>query len=184
MAKFPLKYIEPFLNFVKMSYEDVPESSPTHCWNWECEAGQLSTTICHCITIFQVSLASFAVTTLSTASQANLFSSKNLEWLTWRNNAFALHSASNSGKLSLNTGNTQNSFQSQRNGENTDFFFRSFLHSQRNWLKIVSVQVISPQAAHTKTQRKSAMSSTLTNEGPFQKLLVSQVSHMVNVSKF
>ena len=52
IAKFPLTYIKPSLNFVKMSYEDVPESSPTHCWNWDCEVGQLSATKCHCITNF------------------------------------------------------------------------------------------------------------------------------------
>lgn len=112
MAKFPLKYIKPSLNFVKMSYEDVPERSPTHCWKWECEVGQLSATKCNCITIFQVSLVSFAVTTLSTPSQANIFSYAVLQWLTWRNNAFAVCGASNSGKLSTNAGNTQNSLQS------------------------------------------------------------------------
>jgi len=65
-----------------MPHEDVPESSPTHCWNCECEVGQLSATKCHCITIFQVSLVSFTVTTLSTPSQANILSNAVLQWLT------------------------------------------------------------------------------------------------------
>jgi hypothetical protein len=56
-----------------------------------------SATKCHCITIFQVSLVSFAVTTISTPSQANIFSYTVLQWLTWRNNAFAVCGASNSG---------------------------------------------------------------------------------------
>lgn len=127
MAKFPLKYIKPSLNFVKMSYEDVPESSLTHCWNWECEVQQLSATKCHCITIFHVSLVSFAVTTLRTPSQANIFSYAVLQWLTWKNNEFAVRGTSNSRKLSTNAGNTQNSLQSQWHGDNTDFLeFPSF----------------------------------------------------------
>jgi len=110
-----------------MSYKDVPESSLTHCKNWECEVGQLSATKCHCITIFQVSLVSFAVTTLCTPSQANIFSYAVLQWLTWRNNAFSVCGASNSRKLSTNAGNTQNSLQSHCHGENTDFLeFPSF----------------------------------------------------------
>jgi hypothetical protein len=127
MAKFPLIYIKPSLNFVKMSYEDAPESSPTHSWNWECEVGQLSATKCHCITMFHVSLVNCAVTALSIPSQANTFLYTVLKWLTWRNNAFAVCGASNSGKLSTNAGNTQNSLQSQCYGKNTDFLeFPSF----------------------------------------------------------
>ena len=127
MAKFPLMYIKPSLNFVKMSNEDVPESSPTHCWNWECEVGQLSANKYQCISIFQVSLLSFAVTILSTPSQANTFSYAVLQWLTRRNNASAVCGASNSGKLSTNAGNTQSSLQSQCHEEKTDFLeFPSF----------------------------------------------------------
>lgn len=113
-------------------YQTLPqfcknESFPTHSWNWECEAGQLSTTKCHCMIIFQVSLVSFEITTLCTPSQANIFSYTVLQWLTWRNNALAVRDASNSGKLSTNAGNTQNSLQSQCHGENTDFLeFPSF----------------------------------------------------------
>jgi hypothetical protein len=51
--------------------------------------------------------------------------------------------------------------------------FWSFLHSQRKWLKIVSVHIIPPQAVHTKTWRNFAVPSTMTNEGSFQKLLAS-----------
>jgi hypothetical protein len=51
--------------------------------------------------------------------------------------------------------------------------FWSFLYSKRNWLKIVSVHIIPPQAVHTKTWRNFEVSSTMTNEGPFQKLLAS-----------
>jgi hypothetical protein len=133
MAKFPLKYIKPSLNSVKMSYEDVPESCHTHCWNSECEVGKLSVTKCHCITIFQVSLVSFAITTLSAPSQDNIFSYTVLQWLTWRNNAFAVCGASNSGKLSTNAGNTQNSLQSQCHGGEHWRFGVSFIHREIGW---------------------------------------------------
>jgi hypothetical protein len=51
--------------------------------------------------------------------------------------------------------------------------FWSFLYSKRKWLKIVNVHIFLPQAVHTKTWRNFAVSSTTTNEGPFQKLLAS-----------